>query len=406
MLEWLTSTTLETSFLVALVLLSRPVVRRVFGANVAYTLWLIPALAVVLPARPPRPATPLDVIPLPGADISRELAAAAQTWTAPTAFPWEWLWLAGVAAVLVVQLVRVARFRRLARATAEPFAVPAHLSLLLQSYKVSPARVFTTTVPGAPFVTGLVNASVFFPVDFTQRFSVQAQVWVATHELMHIKRGDLWLRLAAELLRAVFWFNPLAHIAMHALRQDQEYACDHAVVSRCTRQERYEYGKALLLGATLERQPSFLGFFGSHKERYIMLGKHRKSALNTLVGTALCALIGVYSLTSSPVSIAQTAINSEFDLSSFTQLNAEVWQARLEPGDAKLLVRAADETGATKEWTVVLPPPSELRESGLKFTFFAPGQGYTITGHRASDPQSYRLLATTITRPDGAIWAR
>ena len=137
-----------------------------------------------------------------------------------------------------------------------------------------------------------------------------------------------------------------------------------------------------------------------------MLGRHRKSALSTFLGAALCALIGLYTLTSSPVSIAQTDASSEFDLGSFTQLQAEISQALYQPREATLTVRAADQTGSLKEWTVVLPTPSELRESGLNVTFFAPGHGYTITGHRASDPQSYRLLATTITRPDGAIWSR
>jgi bla regulator protein blaR1 len=207
MLSWLASATLETSVLVVLVLLSRPVVRRAFGANVAYALWLIPALAVLLPARPPRPATPFDIIRLPGGELSGDLRAAAETWTAPTTFPLEWLWLAGVGAVIAVQLVRVVRFERLARSTARPFAAPAHLLEVFHRYKVSPARVFTTSVPGAPFVTGLVNASVFFPVDFLQRFSAREQHWIAMHEVAHIKRRDLWLRLAAEAFRAVFWFN-------------------------------------------------------------------------------------------------------------------------------------------------------------------------------------------------------
>ena len=87
MLSWLTVTTLETTLLIGIVLLSRPLIRRVFGANVAYTLWLIPLIGVLLPARPPRPATPLEVIRLPGAEISQALNSAAETfgnaeWTA------------------------------------------------------------------------------------------------------------------------------------------------------------------------------------------------------------------------------------------------------------------------------------------------------------------------------------
>jgi len=138
-----------------------------------------------------------------------------------------------------------------------------------------------------------------------------------------------------------------------------------------------------------------------------MLGKHRKSALNTVLGTAVCALIGLYSLTSSPVSIAQSSAGSEFDLSSTTEIKGEVFQTRFVGGtEATLVVVAADQTGARQEWTVVLGSSSELRERGTGLVFFAPGPGYTIAGHRSADPETHRLLATTVTRPDGVVWTR
>ena len=407
MLSWLTVTTLETTLLIGIVLLSRPLVRRVFGANVAYTLWLIPLIGVLLPARPLRPVTPLEAIRLPGGEVSDALYSAAESFGRPSGLPWEWLWLAGVGIFLAVQLVRAARFHEMVRSTAAPFTAPSHVLDILDRYSVSPGRVFTTPVAGAPFVTGLRNASVFLPTDFLDRFSSAEQRWIIIHELTHVRRGDLWLRFAAEGFRALFWFNPLVHVAVHALRQDQEYVCDQAVVSRCTRQERYQYGKALMLGASSQRVPSFLTFFRNSKERYVMLGKHRKSALSTLVGTGVCALIGVYSLTSAPISVAQNAVASEYDLSRFTQLQAEVHMARLErDSEGTLRVLAPDQTGKSQEWTVVLPTASELREAGIKLTFFAPGHGYVITGHAASDPTDHRLFATTITRPDGAVWTR
>jgi len=278
---------------------------------------------------------------------------------------------------------------------------------LLTRYGLSPARVFTTKHAGAPFVTGLFNAKVFLPADFSDRFSAQEQRWIMIHELTHIRRGDLWTRLVAEGFRALFWFNPLLHLAVQLLRQDQEYACDQAVVSRCTRHERYQYGKALMLGASPQQLPSFLTFFRNSKERYVMLGKHRKSALSTLVGTGVCALIGVYSLTSAPPSVAQNAADPAYDQSSLTQLQAEVVQVTfLKDTEATLRVRAPDQTGKAQEWTVVLPNSSELREAGVNLRSFAPGHGYVITGNRSSDPEQHRLFAITITSPDGSIWSR
>ena len=55
---------------------------------------------------------------------------------------------------------------------------------------------------------------------------------VLHHELAHISRGDWVVQLAAELMRAVYWFNPLVWITCGRLRQESERACDDAVIAR------------------------------------------------------------------------------------------------------------------------------------------------------------------------------
>ena len=49
MIDWLTATVIATSALMALVLVIRNPIRRMFGAGVAYALWLLPAARSVLP---------------------------------------------------------------------------------------------------------------------------------------------------------------------------------------------------------------------------------------------------------------------------------------------------------------------------------------------------------------------
>jgi len=55
---------------------------------------------------------------------------------------------------------------------------------------------------------------------------------VLAHELAHIARGDWVAQLAAEVLRAVYWFNPVLWIACRRLRVESECACDDAVLAR------------------------------------------------------------------------------------------------------------------------------------------------------------------------------
>ena len=55
---------------------------------------------------------------------------------------------------------------------------------------------------------------------------------VLCHEMSHIRRGDWWIQTTAELLRAVFWFNPLIWVLCQRLRVESEYACDDAVLAQ------------------------------------------------------------------------------------------------------------------------------------------------------------------------------
>ena len=53
---------------------------------------------------------------------------------------------------------------------------------------------------------------------------------VLGHELAHVRRGDWLVQMAAELVRSVYWFNPLVWIACRRLRLESEQACDDAVL--------------------------------------------------------------------------------------------------------------------------------------------------------------------------------
>jgi TonB family protein len=54
---------------------------------------------------------------------------------------------------------------------------------------------------------------------------------VLAHELAHIRRHDWSVQIAAELLRVVYWFNPLVWRACTCLRRESEQACDDAVLN-------------------------------------------------------------------------------------------------------------------------------------------------------------------------------
>jgi TonB family protein len=55
---------------------------------------------------------------------------------------------------------------------------------------------------------------------------------VLGHELAHIHRGDWLAQCVGEVLRAIYWFNPLIWLVCRRLRQESECAADDAVLAR------------------------------------------------------------------------------------------------------------------------------------------------------------------------------
>ncbi len=67
---------------------------------------------------------------------------------------------------------------------------------------------------------------------------VEAEAWpeerlraALEHELAHIARRDFFTQAAARLVAALYWFHPLAWLALARLRAESEHACDDRVLS-------------------------------------------------------------------------------------------------------------------------------------------------------------------------------
>lgn len=60
---------------------------------------------------------------------------------------------------------------------------------------------------------------------------------VLRHELAHVRRRDLWWRLAGTLACCLFWFHPLAWWAAAQQRKESEMACDDQVLTGCSSEQ-------------------------------------------------------------------------------------------------------------------------------------------------------------------------
>jgi len=81
------------------------------------------------------------------------------------------------------------------------------------------------------FTWGVVRPIVILPRDAND-WSIDRARIVLCHELAHVRRADWVALVVAELLRAAYWFHPLAWIIGRRLRDESERACDDEVMSQ------------------------------------------------------------------------------------------------------------------------------------------------------------------------------
>ena len=53
---------------------------------------------------------------------------------------------------------------------------------------------------------------------------------LVAHELIHVRRGDLWLGLLQTTAQALWWFHPLVWLAARLSAREVERCCDEEVV--------------------------------------------------------------------------------------------------------------------------------------------------------------------------------
>lgn len=82
---------------------------------------------------------------------------------------------------------------------------------------------------GSPLIWGLFRPTVLLPAKASQ-WSRERLEMVLLHELLHAARLDHTMMVASQLVRCVYWTNPLAWFAVHRHSIERELSCDERVV--------------------------------------------------------------------------------------------------------------------------------------------------------------------------------
>lgn len=244
----------QSGLLIAALLAFDFLFRRQIRASVRYAVWLVVLVKLILPptlALPTSPAwwllhqppviqikpqmqnytvsyddeslSPVSLNSLPAYVPPKP----AMTWAA-------WLLVlstatsTGLLAWLLIRWWQITR--RVSRAkTSERLAAIAAQTRLLAGIRARPPVKLTADTM-SPAVCGLFRPAILIPQTLTENFSDEQLRAVLLHELIHLRRRDVWVNFLQSLLQIVYWWHPLVWLANARIRRVREEAVDDAVM--------------------------------------------------------------------------------------------------------------------------------------------------------------------------------
>lgn len=348
-----------TGLVIAVLLLIRPILGKRYRSKTFYWIWLVAALRLAIPVNLPvfpaiininapdtvliRSAQPqagdaapsgIDRIVSPittdGTD-TKQTEALPPTENALTIGRLvSVIWISGAGIFFAGNLIAYLRFRRKIRRWSRAWTDSEGMELfeaLKRETGVSNVSAALCCAVPSPLAIGFIRPTLLLSKEDYTYEELEA---VLRHELIHIRRRDLWYKLLLLIARSLHWFNPIVHLMARRAEEDLEISCDEAVVSGKPISFQSQYGHAVLSAAEYDLKFSasltthFKGGKNTMKERMSAItgknGRHKGSLIVILIAAAVtiaaagCSLNSTNSSTSNDPVLIQTFTQEDVNI--------------------------------------------------------------------------------------------
>jgi TonB family protein len=211
----------ETVLLIAMFAAARLLRHR--SAALRHWVWTAGfAAMLLLPLWPSAAPAWTPAAPIPDSGITRLIVTPAPRPAAPAApIPWAAIvYAAGCA-------LAAARF---AIGLGRTAWISSHATASPEWSRECGARVVTTPAAPMPLAWGILRPTIVLPAAALD-WPEERLRSVLLHERTHLLRRDLLTHAIAQAACCLYWFHPLAWVALGRLKQEREQACDDAVIA-------------------------------------------------------------------------------------------------------------------------------------------------------------------------------
>jgi TonB family protein len=256
-----------------------------------------------------------------------------------------------------------------------------------------------------------LNHIAITPTDYEQNFET-----ILTHELAHMRQRHSWDILLVEVLRVLFWFNPVLILYKKSLQQVHEYLADREVCAWEAASQRDHYAEFMVSYALGSPTATLVNpFFNSSllKDRIVMLYKNRNSNWSLGKYAAVALLVGFVTLLAASCE-QKSNENSETDEGTVATGQMVIIEGTITSTDATPLPGAeinvkGTQTGTTTtakgEFIIRAPAGSELdfRFVGHKPTSLKVNEQGTVKVALAEETASEVSMAERVSSKIGSL---
>lgn len=209
------------------------------------------------------------------------------------------LWLIGAIIFLGYHLNRHRKFLRLVKRWGEDVTDVKTIVIMEQVKNsleiVKSVRLRTCTGITSPMLIGFFRPAILLGTGYMPE---SEKSLIFGHELVHLKRRDLWYKALILLTTSMHWFNPIVHIMAREIGMACELSCDAEVTKNADINRRRQYVESIIGVISLQtpaQTPLCTNFYsgkqGMRKRVLsIMDGKYKKISILLPVLIMFCTL--------------------------------------------------------------------------------------------------------------------
>lgn len=265
----LVGTTISMSILIIVYLLLTPILAKRYSAKWRYYAWLVVVLGLLVPFRPSFDIALIQFEPSYMISSSNQnsviqespshkmnniqpnIAANLDLSSKGTTVDWYAMiliiWLVGTVVVSFLYIYSHRKFLGLVKRWSKEIN-SSKVTYLLDHIQKELNLSHSISLRTCPFITspmmvGFKRIQILLPHT---EFSHQELELIFIHELVHLKRKDLWYKTLAALVTIVYWFNPFVYLMSRTISNECEASCDEEVIRYTNGDSRKLYGETIL----------------------------------------------------------------------------------------------------------------------------------------------------------------